>query len=463
LSGRLLRAAALTVLLLGLATPQAALAQADAPAGADAPAPGRLIVSFADKGLTESQARGRLTRTGARLERWLPGLGFARVEVPVGMERGLAERLAAEAGIEFAVEERKTAQVAAVPRDEYWGEQWGPAQVGLPAAREITRGGPSVVIAILDTGVNYRHWDLREQMWVNPGESEVDPITGARGCEGIGQNGLDDDGNGYVDDCRGYNFDAGSADPQDDYGHGTAVAGIAGAATDNRVSHTDDAYEGIAGMGGAARLMAGRVMGADGRGWAFNIAEGIEYAADHGAAVINLSLTQPGTEQSPEVVMLCAATEYAIARGVVVVAASGNGGSVSSVSYPAKCEGVIAVGASDPNDARAYFSNGGDGLDVVAPGVDIFSTLRTGDTAYGFFRSGDGTSFAAPHVAGAIALLRAARPEYTPAQIEQHIRQTAFDVDAPGVDPLTGWGRLDAGRAVARAAIRAYLPVAAAP
>jgi subtilisin family serine protease len=464
-SGRLQRLAALAALLLcALGGAPGAFAQTGGPAGGDAPAGGRLVVSFSDKDLTEAQARERLARLGARLERWAPGLGFARVTAPAGRERELAQRLVAQAGIAFAVEERKTASVAAVPRDEHWGEQWGPAQVGLPAARTITRGDPSVVIAILDTGVSYWHWDLREQMWVNPGESDIDPLTGARSCAGwISQNGVDDDGNGYVDDCRGYNFDAHDPDPRDEHGHGTAVAGIAGAGTDNRGSHTDDAYEGIAGMGGASRLMAVRVMDAAGLGWAFDIAEGIAYAADNGAAVINLSLTQPGTAQSPEVIMLCDATSYAIARDVTVVAASGNDYRLSSVSYPARCDGVIAVGASDSNDARASFSNAGEGLDLVAPGVDIFTTLHSDERAYGLFRSGAGTSFAAPHVAGAAALLRAVRPEYTPAQIEQHLRRTAHDAEAPGVDPLTGWGRLDAGRAVELAAMRAYLPLAMTP
>ncbi len=462
---QLLRAAALLFFLAALALPQATLA--DAPAGTDAPAFGRLIVAFNEKDLTEAQARGRLARFGARLERWLPELGFARVSVPAGMERAVARRLEAESGIRFATEDRKSATVADTPLDEHWGEQWGPQKAGLPAARDLTRGDPSVVIAVIDTGVNYDHWDLREQMWINPGESEIDSEADARTCAvWIAQNGVDDDGNGYIDDCRGYNFDAGNNDPQDQYGHGTAVAGIAGAATNNRGRHTDGTYEGIAGMGGASRVMAVRAMDAGGRGWPFNIAEAIRYAADNGASVVNLSLTLGTVPRDEDVVMLCEATTYAIGSGVVVVAASGNDSrfGLKPVSYPAACPGVIAVGASTREDAPAVFSNAGERLDLIAPGVGITSTLSTSSTAYGLFPlSGSGTSFAAPHVAGAAALVRALRPDWTPEEIRNLLRETAYDPDEPGFDPLTGWGRLDAGRAVQRAAIRAYLPLIGAP
>jgi subtilisin family serine protease len=274
---------------------------------------------------------------------------------------------------------------------------------------------------------------------------------------------VDDDDNGYVDDCRGYNFDAGGPDPLDAHGHGTIVAGIADAATNNRGSHTDGTYEGIAGMGGASRFMALAAMGADGRGWPFNIAEAIRYAADNDASVINLSLTLGTAPLQADVDMLCAATDYALSRNVVVVAATGNESrlSLKPVSYPAACPGVIAVGASTQTDMRAAFSNAGPRLDLLAPGEFITSTLRTGNTVYGMYgASGAGTSFAAPHVAGAAALVRAVRPDFSPEQVRTLMRQTADDLAEPGFDPLTGWGRLNAGRAVRQASARAYLPMA---
>jgi subtilisin family serine protease len=468
-----LRAAALALLLLGLFFPSAGFAGPGAPADASgatlAPdaSPGRLIVSFAERNLTEAQARGRLARHGVRLERYLPELGLARVTVAPGTERALAQRLQSEAGVAFATEDRQSVSVAGAPLDERWGEQWGPQRVGLAEAREVTQGDRGVVIAIVDTGVNYTHWDLREQMWINPGESEVDDRTGDRTCQGgIAQNGLDDDGNGYVDDCFGYDFDSGSADPRDVFGHGTVVAGIAGAATNNRGSRTDGTYEGIAGMGGASRLMALRVLNAGGRGWPFNIAEAIRYAVDSGAAVVNLSLTLGTSPYPDDVAMLCAATSYARSRNVLVVAASGNDSyySLKPVSYPAACEGVIAVGASTDGDTRAVFSNASERLDLVAPGQGITSTLHTSDTAYGFFGlSGSGTSFATPHVAGAAALVRAMRPAWTPQQISDLLRLTAYDLGEPGFDSLTGWGRLDVARAVQHAAHRVYLPILGNP
>lgn len=464
----ILAAAARWLLLAALLLHPATLPTASAAAaGPDAIAPGRVIVAFTDKDLTEAQARGRLARLGARLEQWLPELGLARVVVSAGGERAASQRLAAEADIAFATEDRLALEVADTPLDEHWGEQWGPAKVGLPDARDVTRGSASVVIAVVDTGVNYNHWDLREQMWTNPGESEVDPATGARTCVGgIAENGIDDDGNGYVDDCRGYDFVTEGNAPLDQHGHGTFVSGIAAAATNNRGSHTDGTYEGIAGMGGAARLMPVRVMDAGGLGYAFNIAAGIRYAALNGASVINLSIAFRSAPSAEEIMMLCAATDLAQAREVVVVGASGNGYSLTTVSYPAACPGVIAVGASNPHDERAAFSNAGDRLDLVAPGTGIFSALwsRDNDSAYGYYggstnQFGNGTSFAAPHVAGAAALVRSLRPDFGQAQTRELLLRTADDVGDPGFDPLTGWGRLNVARAVKQAAVRAYLPV----
>ena len=158
--------------------------------------------------------------------------------------------------------------------------------------------------------------------------------------------------------------------------------------------------------------------------------------------------------------MLCAATDLAQAREVAVVGASGNGSSLTTVSYPAACPGVIAVGASAADDTRAAFSNAGERLDLVAPGVGIFSTLWTSDTAYGLYGGhGNGTSFAAPHVAGAVALIRSLRPDYGQAETRDLLLRTVDDVGKPGFDTLTGWGRLNVARAVKQAAARSYLPV----
>ena len=207
----------------------------------------------------------------------------------------------------------------------------------------------------------------------------------------------------YVDDCLGYNFDSGDNNPTDAFGHGTAVAGIAAAAVNNLGHYTSGKYEGIAGMGGAARIMDLRAMNANGSGSPFNIAEAVRYAADEGAQVINLSLTLPVNYNPDDAATLCRATDYAHSKGSLVVGASGNhsNAGIQPVSYPAACQGVLAVGASTREDTRASFSDAGSRLDLVAPGEGIYSTLETMNTSYGLFgNTGSGTSFAAPHASG---------------------------------------------------------------
>lgn len=418
---------------------------------------GKVIVAFSRAGLTEAQAAAILARHGLQLEMWLPELGLARASAPTGTGAAPSalSALEEEQEVQYATQERRSVEVADTPNDEYWSEQWGPAKVGLPAARDLTWGDASVVIAVVDTGVSYFHWDLRDQVWINPGESEIDPVTGQRTCNtGIAKNGQDDDENGYTDDCRGFDFDSGTNDPTDVYGHGTVVAGIAGAATNNAGHYTNGKREGIAGMGGSSRVMALRAMDSSGFGSPFNIAEAIRYAADAGAKVINLSLTLGVIYNPDDASTLCKATDYAQAKGALVAGASGNhsSGGVQPVSYPAACTGVLAVGASTREDTRAFFSDAGSRLDLVAPGEGIFSTLKTTNTSYGRWgTTGNGTSFAAPHAAGAAALVRGLRPDLSAAQVISLLRNSADDVGDPGFDNLTGWGRLNAGRAAASA------------
>ena len=244
-------------------------------------------------------------------------------------------------------------------------------------------------------------------------------------------NGLDDDGNGLVDDVQGWHFYTqggnhyGDNRVADDYGHGTHVAGIAAAQTNNGV--------GIAGMAGGSRLMTVKVLDQYGLGWYFDIARGIVYAVDNGARVINLSLG--GTAPSET---LQAAADYAREKGALLVAATGNSG--GRVLYPAACERVIAVAATDRTDQHPTFSNYGPQVDVAAPGVDIYSTWYRRD---GYF-SQSGTSMATPHVSGLAALIWSERPTWSPEQIDDTLMRTALDVQAPGWDPYSGWGRIDA-------------------
>ncbi len=252
-----------------------------------ATAPGELVLAVPphyDRVALEALAQ----RNGARVERWVPRLGLALLSVPVGGEQQAAWALEDEPAVRFATENRLSARVADIPLDEYWNNQWGMVQVQAPAAWDVTWADPAVVIAVIDTGVRWLHWDLKDQLWINPGESELDPDTGKLTCD---WNGVDDDDNGYVDDCLGYDFVLGDdSDPTDEHGHGTFVAGIAGAATNNLDPYSPTPV-GVAGMARRARLMALRAMNASGRGTAFDIAQAIDYATAAGAQVINLSLT----------------------------------------------------------------------------------------------------------------------------------------------------------------------------
>ena len=452
-----LRRLALSLLLpiillsLGLVVADAA-AQSDQPpraspstVSAEASVPGRLVIAV-PPGTERSRLDATLARRGAELERWLPELGLALVNIPVGAEAQAARILRDDSLTDFVAEHRKMVQIADLPLDQYFSQQWGMDTVNGPQAWNVAWGDPGTVIAVVDTGVNTLQQDLRAQTWINPGESNVDPDTGQRVCDG---NGYDDDGNGYVDDCRGWNFPDRNGNPDDGHGHGTVVTGIA-VATTNNYNSVLGVYAGVAGMARGTHYMALRALDNTGQGYAIDVAEAISYAADMGARVINLSLTLPTPNPDPNTVeILRRAVEYAQAKDVLVIGASGNLG-YGMIFYPARFPGVLAVGASTQADTRASFSNYGDRLDLVAPGVGIFSTLRgPGFSSYGLFNgSGNGTSFAAPHVAGVAALVRGLRPDLGHAAVRDLITATVTDLAPPGFDPEMGWGRLDAFGAV---------------
>lgn len=364
------------------------------------------------------------------------------LHVPVGQECAARQTLRQEPNITFAeldyavhaTETRFLGETGfLLPNDPAWSNQWGPAKIDAPDAWDVTTGDHDIMIAVLDTGVQAGHEDLSDNVWINHGE--------------IPDNRLDDDGNGKVDDVRGWHFyhkwawdgDEYTYLPKednrvgDDHGHGTHVAGIAGAAINNGI--------GIAGMAGNSRLMAVKVLDEYGNGWYSDLAQGIVYAVDNGADVINLSV---GGELASET--LQEAVNYAHDHGVLVVAAAGNDG--GSVLYPAACEHALAVTATDQNDQQAGFSNHGPEVDVAAPGTEIYSTWYRGNY---FTRSG--TSMSTPHVSGLAALVWSARPDLATAQVTEIITSTARDVNGgtlqlPGWDEYLGWGRIDAGRAL---------------
>ncbi|GAX36459.1 S8 family peptidase [Nodularia sp. NIES-3585] len=276
------------------------------------------------------------------------------------------------------------------------GNNWGADLVNAPATWAQGYTGKGVVIAVLDTGVDYNHADLRNNIWTNPGE--------------IPGNGIDDDGNGYIDDAQGWSFADNSNNVIDVNGHGTHVAGtIAGA--NNGFGVTGIAYD--------AQIMPIKVLNDQGAGNTNSIADGIYYAVNNGANVINLSLggNFPNTT-------LEAAIEYASSRGAVVVMAAGNNGYPFS-SYPARYanDWGLAVGAVDSNNQMANFSNRA-GLNsfpyVTAPGVGVYSSVPGNQYA-----TYSGTSMATPHVAGVVALMLSANPYLTDAQIRQILIETS--------------------------------------
>jgi len=228
---------------------------------------------------------------------------------------------------------------AFTPNDPRYADQWGLTKINAPQAWDTTQGSSAVAIAIVDTGIDLNHPDLAGKLWINPGE--------------IPGNGIDDDGNGKVDDVNGWDWVNNDGDPQDDIGHGTHVAGIIAAATNNGT--------GVAGVCPNCRVMALKVLDAGGSGTYTNIAAGITYAADKGAKVINLSLG--GYAESS---LLQDAVTYASQTAVVVGAAGNENRNVRF--YPAAHDDVIAVAATDQIDQKAPFSNYGEWVDLTRAG-----------------------------------------------------------------------------------------------
>jgi subtilisin family serine protease len=371
------------------------------------------------------------------VERWtaLPVPGWFQCITPQSQLASTVVAMSRDANV-MAVEPDGRVRIAIVPDDTHWAQQWGPERVGAPAAWDVTTGEPNVVVAVLDTGADLAHSDLAGQLWVNPRE--------------IPGNGIDDDGNGYVDDVNGWRFghDAldtpyGSNDVYDDHGHGTHVTGIISARGNNGL--------GIAGMSWGSLAMVVKVLDHNGDGYYSEVASGLIYASDNGARIANLSLGGPEESQIME-----DAIDYAIEHDTLVVAAAGNSG--SAVLYPAAYPGALAVAATDQGDRRAAYSCHGPEVELAAPGSLIYSTCMGDRYCYK-----SGTSMAAPHVAGLAALLRSQHPGDTVPQIAQRLRSTARDVDAPGWDEYTGWGRIDAMRALSagQASWAIYLPIAA--
>jgi subtilisin family serine protease len=324
-------------------------------------------------------------------------LGLQRVRVPAAAAPEYAARLRALPAVR-GVEPNARVQAVTVPNDPYFADyQWNLRQIRAPEAWDLTTGDRRVIIAIVDTGIALDHPDLESKLV--PGINLVTP----------GQ------------------------PPNDDNGHGTHVAGIAAAATNNG--------EGVAGVNWEARLMPVKVLDAEGGADVDRVAQGIVWAVDHGARVLNLSFT--GAEPS---VALGEAVQYARDRGALVVAAVGNDGRAEA-SYPAALEGVLAVGATDRNDQRLPSSNTGPYVALAAPGQQIASTFWAPDVGNTYAQAST-TSQAPPHVAGVAGLLWSVNPELRGEAVRTLLVNHADDVGPPGRDDETGAGRVNALRSV---------------
>jgi subtilisin family serine protease len=359
---------------------------------------------------------------GTTVQRQLTDDGWFKIEVGAGIT--LNQAIAAYQGRSDVIQASPDFEITAqaIPNDPSFGSLWGLSNSSLSTA-DINADkawdfgtSTSVVTAIIDTGVDYRHQDLAANIWSNTHE--------------IGGNGIDDDRNGYIDDTRGWDFANKDNDPMDDNGHGTHVAGTIGAVGNNGI--------GVSGVAWSASIMPLKFLDKNGSGALSDAIEAINYARVNGAKVINASWGGGGFSSA----LQSAITQFKNAGGVFV-AAAGNESSNNAITpaYPANYAGVISVGASTRTDTLASFSNFGTNVQIVAPGQSILSTLP--GNAYGTL---SGTSMATPHVAGAIALLWGQNPTRTATQITDAIFANTDNV-LRGTQST--YGRLNLGKAAA--------------
>ena len=424
------------------------------------PAEGELLAAF--RPWAARSARLAVARyAGAVVIESSPRSGVVRLRVVDGDIAAAQRRLLgtglvriAEPNARLRVAQSATAPV--IPTDPRYPEQaWYWELVGGPEAWAATTGSRSVVVALIDGAVDLDHPDFAANIWSNSGE--------------IAGNGVDDDGNGFIDDLHGWDFvgafpggagtpgedsdpDAepgdpalgdgedqdGDGDPDGAVGHGTRVAGILAAAGNNDT--------GIAGVAWEVAVMPLRVTSPEGDGFFSSFIRAMEYAIANGAQIVNISLASAVLPETAR-----EAVEAARDAGLILVGAAGNSG--LGVTFPAADPAVIAVGAhagqANP-DGRASFSPRQPGVDLVAPGVDILTTdVAAGSGAPGY-SAVSGTSFATPFVSGAAALLRALNPALSPADVRSLLTATADDLPDGAEPSWDGAGRLRIDLAVAR-------------
>lgn len=337
----------------------------------------RVAVGYAPG--AEESTRSFERTFGATLLDSLDEIGADIVGVPSQRSATVIAALRSLRGVRYAQLDGR-AYATGTPNDEYWPQEWSEVKTHAPQAWDLTTGSSSVVVAVVDTGVDAGQPDLAGRV------------------------------------LPGYDFVNGDADPNDDQGHGTAVAGVIGAAGDNGF--------GVAGYCWSCRILPVKVLGADGSGFNSWVAAGILWAVDHGAKVVNASLGSLSDDLT-----LTAAAQYAAQHGALVVAAAGNDGS-AQLRYPAALPGVLSVGATDPTDMPYSFSNSG--AAVAAPGENVTTGSHGGYVVF------LGTSSAAPVVSGIAGLALSAAPAATAGEITHALEASA--TPSPGAV----YGRVDA-------------------
>lgn len=349
----------------------------------------------------------------------------------------ILQMAAGDPDIEY-IEPAHKYHVDIVPNDSLLSQQWALTKIHAFDAWNITEGSDTILVGLVDTGIDYTHPDIKNKIYINPGETGLD----AQGRDKR-TNGIDDDGNGFIDDYMGwdfvdevgYPFDTTGGDylgwdndPMDQYFHGTFVAGIIAAETNNMI--------GIAGAAPKVKLLNCRAFDPTGNGQEDDAAAAILYAVQMKCKVINMSWGDNSFS-----LVLQDVIRYAYSQNVVLVASAGNDGN-DLPHYPSGYPEVICVGASTEDDNLAGFSDYGSTIDLVAPGTDIVS-LGLNDT----YLTESGTSASAPFVSATAALILSQK-NFTNEEVKQIIKSTSDDLGDPGWDTKFGAGRLNMYRAL---------------
>ena len=412
---------------------------------------GEIIVKFKES-IPQANVQSVLLAEDVSVLDELDKLGIMLLSVPKGQELEKIEALKRNPLVEYAepnyvvqiadtsaAEPHYSIHMADVIPDDPWpndlyfinGAQWNLAKIEAPAAWGITTGSGKVVIAFVDSGAALDHPELKDKLWTNQGETPG--------------NKIDDDGNNFVDDVHGWDFVNWDGEPQDDYGHGTFVAGIAAAETYNGIL--------MAGVSWGAEIMPVKVFDQGGGGSIADLNGGIIYAADNGAKIIDISCNIRSSVYPHAVQNV---VNYARSKGALIVAGAGDydpndPGSIPphEYRYPGALDHVTSVAATDRYDGHPDFSTYNDKVDIAAPGVGIFSFW---DPNFSPWPGGIGymsnTSVAAAHVSGLAALIWSVNPNLRHDDVEEIIESTAADLGEPGRDDYFGYGRIDAAAAV---------------